>query len=334
MNILIIYTGGTFGMELDKSGRLKPFNLSSLDKKIPEINLLGANVEVICSSELLDSSSVGPKQWLEYTSIIQDNYTSYQAYIILHGTDTMAFSASALSFLLKGTEKPIFFTGAQIPLGMPRNDARDNLLGAISVLVESFKESISIPEVCIYFNHKLLRANRSVKVESEGFRAFESHNYPVLADVGINIRFNKDRLLKKTSPSFSDQLGSKVTVVTFFPGILKNDLSPFFDLHKYEIVIVQSYGSGNFPVSKKMEGLISNFIKQEGVVLNVSQCIGGRVDQNKYEIGTKLEELGVIGMNDITLESCVAKSMYAQANIELKSRRVFLNRSVCGEMTV
>lgn len=332
IKVLIIYTGGTFGMQLDSDGVLVPFGLDDLHESIPELSLLNAELKVVNAPEILDSSSVGPKQWLDFNGIIQSNYNNYDAFIVLHGTDTMSYSASALSFLLKGITKPVLFTGAQIPIGEARNDARDNLLGAVDLLVKSKEKNVNIPEVCVYFDNKLIRGNRSVKIESDGFAAFHSHNYPELCVLGIEINFFERRILKSSEKHFCDRLDTRVGVLTFFPGIMSDDVSPFFDLDRHKIVIVQSYGSGNFPINEDLKNTIKTYLDKGGLVLNVSQCIGGMVVQKKYELGNKLQKLGVLGMSDITLEACVVKSMYALSNIQESDRENFLTTPFCGEM--
>jgi len=312
-SVLVIYTGGTLGMDYDEAtGSLIPFDFEKIMEKVPELKRFEFQLTVLSFTKLIDSSDISISHWLELSRIIYDFYEDYDGFVILHGTDTMAYSASALSFLLENLNKPVVFTGAQLPIGASRTDARDNLVTALEIASAKSDGKASIPEVCIYFDHVLLRGNRAKKVQNFNFTAFESANYPPLAIAGIHIEYN----LSQTKPTeekpfkIHHKMDDRVAIVKIFPGITAQMLEPIFSSNHIRGIILETFGSGNAPTSSWFLNMVSDVIKRGVFVLNVSQCSGGSVSQGKYITSKYLDDIGVIGAGDMTLEAAVTKMMF------------------------
>ena len=348
--LLMIYTGGTLGMVYDKKGKhLVPFDFEQIQAKIPELNRFDIEITVISISPLIDSANVVPENWLELAQIIGKNYNDYDGFVILHGTDTMAYSASALSFLLEGLNKPVVFTGAQLPIGEARNDARINLITALEIASAkknnlsntNIKSSAAVPEVCIYFDYFLWRGNRSRKVESRHFDAFSSQNYPHLAEVGIDIQYNynfiKPVIFSGENEVFKahSKMDENVGILKLFPGISLNLVETMLFHKETKAIVLETYGSGTAPTDKKFLALLEKAIKNEVIIFNISQCYGGMVMQGMYETSKHLEDIGVISGKDMTTESAITKLMFLLGKNQTKTEtEKLLKQSICGEMTV
>lgn len=336
-SILLIYTGGTFGMVYDDEGALAPFNFSLVLEKIPELHKLDLKLTVISFPEPVDSSNINVDQWKDMGSILKENYHQYDGFVILHGTDTMAYSASAISFMLKGVNKPIIFTGAQIPIGATRSDARENLITALEIASARNGDHAMVTEVCLYFNYYLLKGNRAQKIRSSNFAAFESENFPYLAESGVEIVYNESFLkkFKEEDLKYQSELDPNVVILKIFPNISPAVVKGILNIEGLKGVILESYGSGNTMNYDWFNDLLEGAINRGVVILNVSQCIGGSVIQGRYETSKKLTEIGVISGLDITTEAAVAKMMHllgTEKSIEQVKKK--LSIPIRGEMTI
>ena len=335
--ILIIYTGGTFGMAYDDRDGLIPFNFREIMINIPVLDKFDLHFAVSAAKEPLDSSNLGPVEWTAISNEIIRYYDKFDGFVILHGTDTMAYSASALSFLLRGIEKPVILTGAQIPIGAIRSDARENLITAIEIASTLSGDKPMVQEVCIYFNEELLRGNRSVKIKSSEFGAFASLNYPILAKAGINIEYNEEVMLKvKDKDSFIEEpvFDGNVNVLRMYPGLNESSVEAILATKNMRGLIIESYGSGNMSTEDWFLEKLTNAIDKGLLIVNVSQCIGGKIDQGKYYTSRKLNEIGVISGKDITTEAALSKLMllFGQYQDRDEIAREF-QRSWAGEIT-
>jgi len=312
-SILLIYTGGTIGMIADNNtGALVPFNFENIDKQIPELSRFNYNLSFHCFDPILDSSNMNPQVWIKLAQIIDKNYEDYDGFVVLHGSDTMAYTASALSFLLENLNKPVIFTGSQLPLGVLRTDGRENLITAIEIAAGKEDDTPIVPEVCIYFENRLMRANRTTKYNAENFNAFVSGNLPLLADVGVYIKYNRNIILK---PKFKKlkvhkQMDTAVAVLKLFPGINAEFVDSFLSISGLKAIVLESFGSGNAPSERWFLKSLKTAVDNGLIVLNVTQCMAGAVEHGKYETSIKLEEMGVISGRDITTEAALAKLMY------------------------
>jgi L-asparaginase len=336
--VLIIYTGGTLGMVYDNvTGSLVPFKFDQIVENIPELRRLNLELCFLSFPEPIDSSNVSPKIWIELVEIIESNYDNFQGFVILHGTDTMAFSASALSYLIQNLTKPVVLTGAQLPIGIPRTDARENLISSIQIAGSTENHVSIVPEVCIYFNGRLLRGNRAKKRESSQFDAFDSENFPYLAEIGVNIDYNFLNIRKPnadSSPVFTKNINDNVGILKLFPGINEVFVKNFFANKSLEGVVLETYGSGNALSENWFLQTLETASKSGVLIYNVSQCTGGRVIMGKYQTSQKMKEIGVISGSDITLEAAITKLMWVLANIENPDKRKYLlEKDISGEMT-
>lgn len=335
-SVLIIYTGGTFGMVQDATGALAPFNFGKVVDRVPELRQLGIRLTVISFPKPIDSSNILLQDWKDMAYIIEENYSQYDAFVILHGTDTMAYSSSMLSYMLVGLNKPVIFTGAQMPIGSIRSDARENLITALEIAAAHRNGQPIVSEVCVYFNYLLLRGSRSQKLRSSTFAAFESENYPALAEAGIEIEFNYPALRPYTEASKLDvknEMDSNVSILKIFPGITENVVRSILNESNIKGVVIETFGSGNTMSFDWFIDCLKEAIKEGKIILNVSQCVGGEVQQGRYETSKKLNEIGVLSGGDITTEAAVTKLMFllgSTANSdELKK---LLTHSLAGEM--
>ena len=335
--VLIIYTGGTIGMIRDeKKGTLKPFRLSRMTKSIPSILELGIEIHAMELDEVIDSSNMTPEIWIELATIIGNHYDEFDGFVVLHGSDTMAYTASALSFLLENLGKPVVLTGSQLPIGLPRTDARENLITALEIAGMRAKDGRSlIPEVCIYFEDQLYRGNRTHKFNSENFDAFLSPNYPVLAESGVNIHVFEHRLLPHPDAPLKVHrtINRMIGHVRLFPGL---DLDPYVNMFRQtgtELVVLETYGSGNGPSDQKFLQQLKAMINCGIIILNVTQCRQGHVEMGKYESSAELSAIGVLNGDDMTLEAALTKSMHVLATTEsVEERADMLQMPLSGEM--
>lgn len=337
-SVLIIYTGGTLGMIHDSSGALVPFDFNSILDHVPSLRQLELTITVVAFDKPIDSSNVSPDHWIEMAKIIEQNYNEYDGFVVLHGTDTMAFSASALSFMLENLQKPVVFTGAQLPISSLRSDARENLITAIEIATAKKKGKPIVPEVSIYFDNYLLRGNRSKKVQSIHFDAFETQNYPKLAESGVVIDYNTTYILSPTRKGkfrLHDRLDNRVTILKLFPGITLDTIRAILGIAGLRGVVMETYGSGNAPTEKLFIKELKAAIDRGIVIINVSQCSGGMVMQGRYDTSKQLNKIGVLSGIDMTLEAAVTKLMMVLAeeseryNVEAR-----MKASICGEMTL
>jgi len=335
--ILIIYTGGTFGMSYDKDGVLTPFSFEYILDQLPTMKNLALDITAVSFETPIDSSNINPEHWQLISSVIFDQYYQHEGFVVLHGTDTMAYTASALSFMLDGLNKPVIFTGAQLPISEPRSDARENLLTALDIASASDQDAPIVPEVCIYFDYELLRGNRSKKVESMQFDAFDSGNYPPLAKAGVKIDYNFSAI---QTPSKSKSLNLRATfetniaILKLFPGISKNVVTAVVNAVGLKALILETYGSGNAPTLPWLIDELSNAIEKGIIVVNVSQCPGGRVVQGRYETSKKLQQIGVISGADMTTEAAVTKLMILIGEYGSSNAKTMIGLSLAGELTV
>jgi L-asparaginase len=311
--LLIIYTGGTIGMVKNtETGALQPYHFEDIYKLMPVLRNFDYKLESVSFDPLIDSSNVTPSFWVKLATVIEENYEKYDGFVVLHGTDTMSYSASMLSFMLENLNKPVIFTGSQLPMGVVRTDGRDNFINAIEIAAARIDGTPLVPEVAIYFENKLMRGNRTNKFNAENFNAFLSGNYPPLAEVGVHIRYNTDLILK---PNFRKlkvykNLDNSVLILKLFPGIAEIVVKSALNIAGLKGVILETYGAGNAPTDAWFIEALTEAINKGIVIYNVTQCKGGAVDMGKYETSMKLSQIGVIGGYDITTESAIAKMMY------------------------
>ncbi|MBM6498624.1 asparaginase [Flavobacterium macrobrachii] len=312
-NILLLYTGGTIGMVKDfETGALKSFNFKKLLQNIPELKQLDCNIETISFKKPIDSSNMNPEHWIAISGIIEENYAQFDGFVVLHGSDTMSYSASALGFMLENLGKPVVFTGSQLPIGDLRTDAKENLITAIQIASLQEKGQPVVQEVCLYFEYKLYRGNRTTKISAEHFNAFTSPNYPALVESGVHLNVMTSVLLQNQSGkklSVHKELDDNVIIVKMFPGISETILSSIIAIPNLKGIILETYGSGNAPTEDWFISVLKKAAKQGLYIINVTQCSGGSVNMGQYETSTQLKEIGVISGKDITTEAAITKLM-------------------------
>ncbi len=336
--VLLIYTGGTLGMVRDEqSGALVSFALDDVAHQLPELGALGYHLDAITPIHPIDSSQVEPHHWQSIAHSIGEQYNNYDGFVVLHGTDTMAYTASALSYMLDALAKPVILTGSQLPLGYPRTDARENLTTAIELAgATDANGQARLPEVCIYFDYRLFRGNRASKFDSDKFQAFQSPNYPTLAEVGTAIRF-QDRFIRPVDgPSFKLRTGlnSGVAGIRLFPGMSKSVVVPLLESADNRVLLMETFGMGNAPTHGWLLDALRQYIKSGRTVVSVTQCRGGYVDMGRYHSATALREMGVVSGRDMTFEAAITKIMWLLGNgyagFELEH---FISKDLKGELT-
>lgn len=339
-SILLIYTGGTIGMKQDPVAQaLKPFDFSQILEEVPELGKFAYRIDSYTFSPLIDSSDVEPGLWVSLVNLIEDRYDDYDGFVILHGTDTMAYSASALSFMIEGLTKPVIFTGSQLPIGMPRTDGKENLISAVEIAAAKDTEGHAlVPEVCICFDNMLMRGNRTTKVNSDHFRAFRSENCPPLAEAGISIRYNQSVIRKPevwdAKPVFHTALDTRVSILKLHPGITEQVVEHILCGPESRAVIIETYGAGNAPSKEWFINLISKALGMGKVILNVTQCLAGSVNMDIYATGKCLKNAGVCNGYDCTTESALAKLFYLMGISEDNSLvKEMLEVDLRGEMS-
>lgn len=312
-SILLIYTGGTIGMKEDPAVQaLKPFDFSQILAEVPELGKFAYRIDSYTFDPLIDSSDVEPSLWISLAGLIEERYDSYDGFVILHGTDTMAYSASALSFMIEGLTKPVIFTGSQLPIGAPRTDGKENLISSVEIAAAKDDEGNAIvPEVCICFDNVLMRGNRTTKINSDNFRAFRSENHPPLAEAGISIRYNQPYILRpasrSTRPIFHKKLDTRVSILKLHPGITPEVVRSILCSPGSRAVIIETYGAGNAPSKEWFISLVKEAAGMGKILLNVTQCIAGSVNMDIYATGKTLKLAGVANGYDSTTESALAK---------------------------
>ncbi len=337
-SILLIYTGGTIGMIQDAStGHLRPFNFDALTEQIPELKKFGVQLDSFSFETPIDSSNMTPTIWVQIAKQIKLNYKKYGGCAIHHGSDTMAYTASALSFMLENLSKPVILTGSQLPIGIIRTDGKENLITAIEIASTKIKNKPIVSEVCIYFEYRLYRGNRTHKFNAEHFDAFKSHNYPELAEAGVNIKYNFNYISKpsKASLKIHTSLNTNIAILKIFPGIQPALIDAILSIKNLEGLVLETFGAGNCTTEKWFGDKLAKAINKGLLVLNVTQCNAGSVDQGKYATSAQLKKVGVIGGKDITIEAAVTKLMFILGlKVSQKDRKKALQSNLRGEITL
>lgn len=338
--VLLIYTGGTIGMNRNPLTKaLEPFDFEHLISNVPELKQFDTHISTYQFSPPIDSSDMSPALWIELAHVITDRYNDFDGFVVLHGTDTMSFTASALSYMLENLSKPVIFTGSQLPIGQLRTDGKENIITSIEIAAAHHQDgSAVVPEVGIYFNGHLMRGNRTTKQSADGFNAFESFNYPHLADAGVQISYHtefihKPNLKKSMIPQL--KLDNNVIIFSLFPGIREDLIRHIIATPNLRSIVMRTFGSGNAPQNPWLISALREGCRRGKVIINISQCLQGCVEMGRYDTGFQLQEAGVISGYDGTVEAAVTKLMYLQAKYDDPDQvRKFMKQSICGEITI
>jgi len=338
ISILIIYTGGTIGMVHDpESGSLIPIDFRHVTDHVPELRKFGFDIHSVSFDPVKDSSNIDPDIWVRLAGIIENSYSDFDGFVILHGTDTMAYSASALSFMLENLSKPVIFTGSQLPIGLLRTDGRENLITAIEIAAASENDMPAVPEVCIYFDNKLTRGNRTTKLNAEHFDAFDSPNYHPLAEVGLHLKYSRDLIRypqKNIKLHVHKDFDNNVGIMKLFPGINRPFVRAILNTEGMRGLIIETLGSGKAPTYEWFLHDLKEFIDAGGIIYNVTQCHGGSVEMGLYETSRQMLAAGVVGGKDITSEASVTKLMYLLGKYSSRQKVIeSLKKSLAGEIT-
>ena len=334
--IALIYTGGTIGMiKNPKTGALSNFNFTELLDKIPELELLDCSIETLSLPQPIDSSDMSVEAWIQTAELIEYQYNKFDGFVVLHGSDTMAYSASALSFMFENLSKPIIFTGSQLPIGDLRTDAKENLITAIQIASLQKNKLPLINEVCLYFEYKLYRANRTTKISAEHFEAFASPNFPPLAESGVFLKVDEHLLLPKPSKPLQvhKKFDKNILILKIFPSISATFINQILSVENLKGVVLETFGSGNAPTDVAFINALKTAIDKGIFIVNVTQCSGGSVQMGRYETSTQLKNIGVISGKDITTEAAISKLMYLIGqNISVNIFKTVFETPLRGEM--
>ena len=338
--ILLIYTGGTIGMNRNpKTGSLEPFDFEHLLYNVPELKAFDIEIDTFQFQPPIDSSDMSPRHWTDLSHCIADHYDRYDGFVVLHGTDTMAYTASALSYMLENLTKPVIFTGSQLPIGQLRTDGKENLITSIEIAAAKNEAGHArVPEVGIYFGGHLLRGNRTTKQSAEEFNAFGSFNYPHLVEAGVNIVYHHDRILQPdySSPMIPHfRLDNNVIIFSLFPGIREDLIRHIIHTPNLKSIVMRTFGSGNAPSSPWLLNALKEGTRAGKVIVNISQCMQGAVEMGRYDCGYHLQEAGVISGRDSTVESAVTKLMFLQSHYDdPQTIRQLMTQSLRGEIGI
>ena len=334
--ILIIYTGGTIGMVNDaKTGTLIPFDFEQIQENVPELARLDYQLSVHSFNPILDSSNMNPAIWKELAELIKEKYDEFDGFVILHGSDTMSFTAAALSFMLQNLAKPVVLTGSQLPIGEIRTDAKENLITALEIAATKKDGKAMVPEVCVYFDYQLFRGNRSIKNNSEKFEAFSSPNYPILAEAGVNLDFFPNYILPNPTQPFQihTQFNANIGVLKIYPGITENAVKAITKSN-VDAIVLEAFGSGNTSTADWFIECLQEAIADEKIIVDISQCKGGSVQLGMYETSRRLKQMGILSGYDMTFEATVTKLMYLMGKNLNKAEIIKLMEvSIAGELT-
>ena len=335
--LLLLYTGGTIGMVQDQKGILVPFDFNNITENVPELSRLDYQVVVISFDPILDSSNMNMDTWIEMASIIEKNYDDYDGFVILHGSDTMAYTASALSFMLENLAKPVILTGSQLPIGEIRTDAKENLITALEIAAAKDENGHAIVnEVCIYFDYKLFRGNRSKKTDANKFEAFSSPNFPILAEAGVHINFNSEMLMPRSEASFvvHKKLKNPISLLKIFPGISPAYVDAVISAQGVKAIILEGFGAGNTCTDDWFVASLQQAVASGILILEITQCMGGNVEIGRYETSKHLAKMGVVGGLDLTFEAAITKLMFLFGQeLSLNEIANQLTQNLRGEIT-